>query len=391
MEVKDIVAALEQTKSNFLKEANSSTEQIVKEAVSKVEAKLAEIKGLPADFDAAKLQSDMAETVKGFNELQASLKKNNTAPKEVKSFGERLVEAVTEFGGVEAIEKAIKSGGKARLSLKAVGNMTLGANLTGDSVATYNQRQAILPAQAVNFRDLIPTTQSPTGLYVTYRETGSEGSISAQTEGSAKSQIDYDLTEVKTVNSYIAGFARFSKQMMRSLPFFEGTLTRMLLRDFYKAENASFFSTVSGAATGVTTVTATDDVEELIQLIANQKTANYTPSFVLVSESQMARLVISTYNKGYYAGAGTVQISGQGLTIWGVPVISASWVTDDKALIIDAGYIERVEVEGLNVQFFEQDSDNVQKNLITARIECYEAINLMMPASAIYADMGNVS
>jgi len=268
--------------------------------------------------------------------------------------------------------------------------MTLSANLTGDSVATYNQRQAILPAQAVNFRDLVPTAQSPTGLYVTYRETGSEGSISAQTEGSAKSQIDYDLTEVKTVNAYIAGFARFSKQMMKSLPFMETTLQRMLLRDFYKAENASFFSTVSGAATGTTTTTATDDVEQLIQLIANQKAANYTPSFVLVSEAQMARLVISTYNKGYYAGAGTVQITGQGLTIWGVPVISASWVTDDKALVIDNGYLERVEVEGLNVQFFEQDSDNVQKNLITARVECYEAINLMMPASAIYADLGNV-
>lgn len=227
--------------------------------------------------------------------------------------------------------------------------------------------------------------------YVTYRETGSEGSISAQTEGSAKSQIDYDLTEVKTVNSYIAGFARFSKQFMKSLPFIETTLTRMLLRDFYKAENASFFGTVSAAAAGVTTVTATDDVEVLIELIANQKTANYNPSYVLVSHSQMARLTISTYNKGYYAGAGAVQITGQGLTIWGVPIVSASWVTDDKALVIDSGFLERVEVEGLAVQFFEQDSDNVQKNLITARIECFEAVNLMMPASAIYADFGNVS
>jgi len=390
MEIKQVLDALETTKAAILKEASTSTETIVKSEVEKLNAKIDEIKSLPADFDAIQLQKDMAETVKGFNDLQLRLKSLKSENEQPKSFGSALIEAVKDFGEVD-FQKAVNGGQKIKLNLKAVGNMTLGNNLTGDSVATYNQRQAILPAQAVNFRDFMPTTQSPTGLYVTYRETGSEGSISAQTEGSAKSQIDYDLTEVKTVNVPIAGFARFSQQMMKSLPFLEGTLSRMLLRDFFKAENAAFFSTVSGAATGTTTVTATDDIEELIQLIANQKTANYTPSYALVSHAQMSRLVISTYNKGYYAGAGAVVINGQGLTIWGVPIISASWVTDDKVLLIDSNFLERVEVSGLAVQFFEQDSDNVQKNLITARVECYEAVNLMMPASAIYADLGNVS
>ncbi len=388
MEMKEILGALETTKAAILKEATTSTETIVKDAVGKLEAKIAEIKSLPSDFDAVQLQKDMAETVKGFNDLQVKLKSLKSDTEQPVSFSKSLITAINDMG-VKEYQEAIEAKKKFTLNLKAVGNMTLSASLTGDSVATYNQRQAILPTPSLNFRDLVPTTMSPTGLYVTYRETGSEGSISAQTEGSAKSQIDYDLTEVKTVNAYIAGFARFSKQMMKSLPFIEGTLSRMLVRDFLKAENASFFSTVSGAATGSTTVTATDDVEELIQLIANQRTAYYSPSYVLVSEAQMARLIISTYTKGYYPGAGAVYNPGQGLTIWGVPIISAPWVTDDKALIIDANYLERVEVEGLAVQFFEQDSDNVQKNLITARVECYEAINLMMPASAIYADLGN--
>ena len=37
-----------------------------------------------------------------------------------------------------------------------------------------------------------------------------------------------------------------------------------------------------------------------------------------------------------------------------------------------------------------EDADNFTKNLITARIECLEDVNLMMPASALYADFGNV-
>ena len=307
-----------------------------------------------------------------------------------KSIGEQIAENLDS--NMAIAEKELKSsGGSFTMNLKAVGNMLLSSNLTGDSVATYNPNQAILPAQKLNFRDLVSTVQSATGTFVTYKESGSEGAIAAQTEGADKGQIDYDLTEVKTVNAYIAGFATFSKQMMKSLPFIEQTLTRMMLRDFFKAENASFFGTVSGAATGSTTVTATNDVEEIIQLIGNQKTANFNASYALVSPAQMARLIIATFAKGYYAGAGAVVLNGVGgLTIFGTPVFEASWVTDDKVLIFDRDYVERVEVEGLNVTFSYENGSNFVQNLVTARIECYEAINLMLPTAAIYADLGNV-
>jgi HK97 family phage major capsid protein len=315
--------------------------------------------------------------------------RKSAAKVSTKSIGEQIAEQLDS--NMAIAEKELKSsGGSFTMNLKTVGNMLLSSNLTGDSVATYNPNQAILPAQKLNFRDLVSTVQSATGTFVTYKESGSEGAITAQTEGASKGQIDYDLTEVKTVNAYIAGFATFSKQMMKSLPFIEQTLTRMMLRDFFKAENASFFGTVSGAATGSTTVSATDDVEEIIQLIGNQKTANFNASYALVSPAQMARLIISTYNKGYYAGAGAVILNGAGgLTIFGTPVFEASWVTDDKVLIFDRDYIERVEVEGLNVTFSYENGTNFVQNLVTARIECYEAINLMLPTAAIYADLGN--
>ena len=316
--------------------------------------------------------------------------RKSAAKVSTKSIGEQIAEQLDS--NMAIAEKELKSsGGSFTMNLKAVGNMLLSSNLTGDSVATYNPNQAILPAQKLNFRDLVSTVQSATGTFVTYKESGSEGAIAAQTEGAAKGQIDYDLTEVKTVNAYIAGFATFSKQMMKSLPFIEQTLTRMMLRDFFKAENASFYATVSGAATGSTTVTATVDVEEIIQLIGNQKTANFNASYALVSPTQMARLIISTFNKGYYAGAGAVILNGAGgLTIFGTQVFVASWVADDKVLIFDRDYLERVEVEGLNVTFSYENGTNFTQNLVTARIECYEAVNLLLPTAAIFADLGNV-
>jgi hypothetical protein len=308
-----------------------------------------------------------------------------------KGIGEQLAEQLDN--NMVSVENSLKSaGGSFTMNLKAVGNMLLSSSLTGDSVATYNPNQAILPAQKLNFRDLVSTVQSATGTFVTYKESGSEGAITAQTEGADKGQIDYDLTEVKTVNAYIAGFATFSKQMMKSLPFIEQTLTRMMLRDFFKAENASFFGTVSAAATGSTSVGGlTNDVEEIIQLIGNQKTANFNASYALVSPAQMARLIIATFAKGYYAGAGAVVLNGVGgLTIFGTPVFEAAWVTDDKVLIFDRDYIERVEVEGLNVTFSYENGTNFVQNLVTARVEAYEAINLMLPTAAIYADLGNI-
>lgn len=353
------------------------------------------------------LIKEMAENVKGFagqiedvkssvnvvkDEMQKQIDvafaaKKTAANKEVKFFDE-LVEEKLE-GRMDELENTLKKGGKFRLEMPEAKTMTIAGNVTGNPVTSYSLRQAIQPAQLVNFRDLVPTVRSESGLYTFYKEnTGLTNNIAPQTEGALKGANDYSLTETKIVNSYIAGFSRFSKQMMKSLPFLSQTLPRMLQRDFFKAENASFFGTVSAAATGVTTMTQTVDLKQLVELIANQKAANFNPSYILVSPAQQAKILIDTINAGYYVGSGSVQIgTGGDITIWGVPVISATWVTNDKALVIDSDYIERVEVEGIAIEFSYEDSDNFQKNLVTARIECYEAINLMLPNSAIFATL----
>jgi hypothetical protein len=353
----------------------------------------------------AGVKNDVAEVKAAVVTMDEAAKKNQAALDQLiaeksakkvdnknKSFGEAYNEAIAEaFEAKQAELKEFQKNKNAKLTidLKAVGTMTLGDNLSGDGVATYNQRQGLVPAQKINMRDLIPTAVSPTGLYVTYRETGTEGSIGVQSEGIAKSQIDYDLTEVKVVSDYIAGFARFSKQMMFQLPFLQNTLQRMLLRDFYKKENATFFSTVSLAATGSTTTSATVDAEQLVDWIANQLAANFDASFALVSYQQWARLLKTKPNDYSVPGGVVIDPSGN-VRIAGVPVIGASWVTDDKALIIDSNYVERVETEGLRVEFSYEDSDNFQKNLVTARVECFEDINLLRTDAVIYADFGNV-
>jgi hypothetical protein len=351
------------------------------------------LKGFQANIE-AKLEETKAEirvvrdeAQKQFDAQAAATKK--AAKRETKYLDQVIIEKLD--GKLDEMEKSMKSNGKFRVDLSDVKTMTLSGSLTGDAQASYAPNASILPSQAINFRDLVPTVRSESGLYVFYKETATSNNIAAQTEGSDKGQNSYALSEVKVVNDYIAGFSTFSKQMARSLPFLSTTLPRMLTRDFYKAENAAFFSTVSAAATGSTTTAETVDLKQLVDYIGNQKSANFVASFALVSPTQLGRLLKETITSGYYAGNGSVIVNPNGgITIWGVPVIAASWVTDDKVLILDNNFVERIEVEGMAIEFSYENASNFQQNMVTARIECYEDINLMQPTSAIYADLGNV-
>lgn len=388
-QLKTIETALEGKMKGIAGEEAKAISESIKGQLSALESK-------SASFE--KMESDLATTIEAIDQMQIRMKDSKMGEEtKLKSLPQAIGEALALDENKKEIDRAMKSvKGSFIIPLKNV-DLSLKTTLTvgnfytaGDPVATYNQRQAILPSQKINFRDLIPTASSPTGLYVTYREnTGETNNIAKQTEGASKAVNDYAMTEVKTVNNYIAGTTTFSKQLLKSAPWMQSTLTRMLLRDFYKAENAYFYSTVTGAATGVqATGTSPDDIKQLIAQIGAILDSNFNASYIVVSHALLGRLIANTYTQGYYPGAGQVNLTSTGLQLWGVPVIGASWATANMALIFDADYLERVEVEGLNLAFSFEEGNNFTKNLVTARVECFEEINLMLAESAYYINLG---
>ncbi len=269
-------------------------------------------------------------------------------------------------------------------------DMTL-SSVTGDVQHSYNSRQGLAPTQKVNLRDLIPTTPSPSGSFVTYRETNTQQLPAIQTENESKQDMNYAFTEVKTVSKYIAGKVDFSKHLMFALPFLENTLPRILLRDFFKKENDYFYITMAQAATGDNTISGsavTVDAEELLHMIANQRNADFEASFALVDWNEWARILATKPND--YSVPGGVLVDKDGtVRIAGTPLVGASWAQSDHALIFDRDFVERVETESMRVDFSYENNDNFEKNMVTARIECFEELNILRPDGLIYKDFGN--
>lgn len=412
MDIKDqILAQLDEVKSGLESKLSEQVKTTIQKAASEMKAAI-ETGNSEAITKALKDNVDpLNETLKSINawkgeiseayakdreaidKLVASYKEiSREQKKEVKSFAEAFAEEIVKPEHVEGI-KSVSKNRPYKFQLKSATNMLTSDHLTGSGQITYNGRQAIQPAQKINFRDLIPSTHSDTPLYVTYQEsTTGNYTFTNQTEGSSKAQVDYVFANVQTVNQYLSGWLKFSKQMRYNLPWMQTTLPRLLLRDFYKQENANFFSTASAAATGNNAATETDDVKALIDFIAQQQAANFNASFALVNNLQLARFNKLAYANLKYPGIGGFATGADGqVSIAGVPVVAVPWVTNHKVLIIDSDYIERVEVESIGVEFFEQDDNNVQKNLITARIECLEALNVMLGNSVVYGDFGGNS
>jgi hypothetical protein len=183
---------------------------------------------------------------------------------------------------------------------------------------------------------------------------------------------------VKTINKYIAGYATFAKQLAYNLPFLENTLQRMLLRDFYKKENDYLYGVAYDAATGNTTTAETDDVLQIIDLIANQESADFTASVILTSIASKYAMLKEMFENGNYLGSGSIVGTPQGsVTIAGIPVIGASFVTGAEVMIIDADFVERVQAEALSLTFSSEEGNNFTKNLITAKVECLEELAIL--------------
>lgn len=291
-------------------------------------------------------------------------------------------------------------GGKfvTKIQLKAVGDMTVTNNVsTGVVPNSYRNGYVLPPFEMVHMRDIVTVTPSETDSYHFYRFQLGEGNIEFQTnENTQKAQIDDDLSEQVVNLNYLAGWMRISKKMLRNFKALQATLAKWLPEKYYRREDTKAYQALLSAATGVqyTGVAGESIMAVIIKTIGKQKELGYNVNGIVVDGTAWASmLTFQATSSGVYSNPiNVVNVTPNGMiTILGIPVYTASWVGGSEAIVGDWRYFEIIQSEGLSLQFFDQDADNVTYNKITARIEAAVGFAVLDPAAFVIVALDSVS
>lgn len=383
-EIKEIQEALEGIKTQVT-ESTAENKTALEGQIKALDTKLGTAieEGVKSATEA--LQAEIKAVQEHADKLDVKIQtevKSIDAPKP--TFGQMMRKMISDkFEDINAVGGGAKS---YKVDTKAVGDMTLGNNLTGDQPRDYNFEVAMKPGQALNFADLVTTVNISGGTYTFVRETASEGGITTQTEGALKSQIDYDTAMIDVSTDFLAGFAVYSKKMRNNLPYLESFLPRALRRDYFISENAQF-STALAAEVTASTVTAGNNIERLISEISALESINYMVNGIVITPADYWTIMTTEKSVGAgYGLPGIVTVDGGQLRINGIPIFKATWLAANKYFVGDWSYVEKVVTEGLSLEFSTEDSDNFRKNNITARIEAQIALAVRRPDALIYGD-----
>ena len=374
-------------------EAEKQFAELIKKQNDEMATKMSELEAALKAGDSkeaiTELKSEIANSEKMVAEMQTQLdaistdlKKSKTSPDSAKDGLKTLIQ--DNFDSISGVRK----GNKVALETKAVGNMTAAGNVSGDQPRDYSNVVAAVPGQQFNVADLVQPITISGGTYTFPRESGGEGSISTQTEGSDKSQKDYDFTMVDVNTDFIAGFAVYSKKMANNLPFLESFMPQALRRDYWIAENSAFNTVLAAGVTASTqTITGQNKVEMLIAELATLEAANFMPNAMVVNPADFYNILITEKSTGAgYGLPGVVTWSGGNLYINGIPVVKANWVAANKYYVGDFSRVKKIITEGLSVEFSNSDEDNFRKNNITARVESQVGLAIERIDALIYGD-----
>ena len=394
MELKEFQDKLSQEVKNLKEDMASKSKEEISQAIGGLETKMTDIMAetqKKSEAAIAEQKQKAEELQKAMDDLAVKMnaKKDNNRNERIslESDIKRLIDENLE-GKAEGVMDMSVKGKKFGMNVKAVGDMLLTNNLTGDQPRDYDLSVKMVPGRALHFGDLVETISISGGTYTFPRETGGEGSIAAQTEGSDKSQKDYDLTMIDVTTDFLAGFAVYSRKMANNLPFLETFLPNALRRDYMNAEDGKFNTILAAGATASTEIiTGQNKVEMLLAELAALEGANEVANGIVMKPADWYDIMITEKSTGAgYGLPGIVTFENGVLRLNGIPVFKANWLADDAYYVGDWNVVKKILTEGLSLAFSDSDASNFRQNKITARIEEQNGLAIHRPSAIVLGD-----
>jgi HK97 family phage major capsid protein len=326
----------------------------------------------------ASFEEKLGTVEKSMTDFILDAKNNNPAKKE-----DMLAKAF------EANADKFKALGQRRdaafgMNLKAVGDMNLTANIGSDWASKIAGLSNVIltdPFRTIHLRDILRTsTIEQNGVFKFAKKTGSEGGPAIQTEGSSKAQVDYDFTISEVTPKTIAAYAKISKQMLSRLVWLQSFVSTQMVNDLLNVEDTNLYdyagtSPFAGLYESASTYTPSGTVtiasnrwDKLANSIAQLKALRYTPSAIMVNPIDEMELLINKESGAGYSHPSL--LTGQRMTIAGVPIISSDIVTANTFMVGDFNKAAELLFEdNIMTEFAYEDGDNFTKNLVTVRVE----------------------
>ena len=382
MEAKELLSVLEPKLKAYKDEL--AAEMV--EQQKKTEAVVAQM-----NEDAAKKNETLAELSEKVNKhlVEANRIKTNIVNDAKASWSNSdhlknaAIEAITENFDKIKVEEHF-------MTMKEVGTMTLGNNLTGTSQVSYVGNPIMRSFYNPHLYDVFRIIPTATG-NVTFprgKVPVGEGSFGAQTEGEKKPQVDYDVEMVNTAVPFIAGFARVSRQMLQDLPFLQAYLSQSMVEDWNRNVNARFLNTIATNSTALSS-TKTLTVEKMIEGLAQHgDLALGMANLILTTWSGWSQVLLTKPSD--FSVPASVAIDANGVVrINGVALVPHSQVTAGRLYILNTDAFSIAQASGFQIRSTEFNQDDFERNLITYRAEARIELLSFQPKAAVYGTLGS--
>jgi HK97 family phage major capsid protein len=308
------------------------------------------------------------------------------------TFKGALKEAV-EGGAIEDFKK-----GRSRAtSFEVKADMTTGADFTGEVIAaTRVPGIKFDPSNEVHVRSIVPvgTTTSDTIRFV--KESAYTDGNAATSEGSALGQTDFNLTASTANVELIGTYLRLSKQMLDDTEQLTSYISARVPSKLMAVEDdqllggsgvapnleglrnsaTAWSNTDSGFAAGV--ISNPQNIDVLITALNQIAKFNYTSDGILMHPTDFHKILALKDGDNRYLKDQVYQ--GLQPTFMGVPFRLSTAMAEGEFIVGNFSQAAQIwQRDNVSVEFFEQDTDNVQKNFITVRVQERLAMTTYLP------------
>jgi HK97 family phage major capsid protein len=355
-----------------------------------VETVLEAVKGLKAGMVTKEDIKDFlkADALEGLAKAE-DLTKLNEAMGQIKIAAAKPVSTIGAIAkGLEANLKGMTVE-KFAVPFHTKSAITAAANLTGDTVITYQSNLEAAPYRNVHFRDLARVIPSATGTYSWYTQEATTGAIAYQTShGTKKSVIKPTFKQNTVVAEYLAGLAPVAKQMMQDLPFLRGEMPQFMINEYLTKEDEEFFTVLKNEATGDDSFgAAQNEIEKIMKFVTNLRQANHSPNGIVLNPGDVYKIFITEINAAGYTLPPGVVVSNSGMvSIFGIPVFQTTFVDEGEVIVGDWSRVGIVQVEGLGI-LTDDRGDNFDNNTVTFKAEARVAPAVLRPDAFIVAEL----